>query len=292
MFYLKDLLLWGLVSVHVIGAAFLFRRLLPGESRWLAFLFPELVFVLACNFVEHDVAVTGLRLLLPVTTVGAVAAIFWRGSPWRAMRAPTFIFLAAFTFTLGLRLLRPSIADAQDGLGDLHVMGAFLYGQTLPAEGVWMAPVKLESYYCIAHYGASVLTRLFGVEIGTGFNLSEALLSAYIYFIAGGIAWHLSRGRLWITILCVVLTASAATGSAGYVWLTIKGVLYPDNIITPHSLVDIDPPPDSFLVHDLAPIGAYGRHILIPPGYGGWMGYLHSTQTGQMLIGLTISCAG
>ena len=68
MLILKDLLLWALVLVHVVGAAFLFRRLLPRESRWLAFLLPEIAFVLLGNFVEHEIALTHLRLLLPLTS--------------------------------------------------------------------------------------------------------------------------------------------------------------------------------------------------------------------------------
>lgn len=285
MLYLKDLLLWGSVAVHVIGMAFLFRRIFPRESRWLAFIFPEAAFVLLCNFLEHQFALTQLQLLLPVTTMGSVLAILWQGSPWRVMRLPTFLFLAAFTFAVAVRMLRPSVDDAQDGYGDLHVIADFLYGQKLPAESTWMTPFKMESYYYLAHYGASVLIRFFGVEIGTGYNLSSALLSAYIYFVAGGLAWHLSRGKLWVTILCFVLTASGSTGISGYVWLVAQN-LYPDNTVNVYALFDLDKRPDIFLINHLTPIGPYGRHILLPPGYPMWAGYFHSTQTGQLLIGL------
>jgi hypothetical protein len=287
MLILKDLLIWALVAGHVIGAAFAFRRLLPGESRWLAFLLPEIVFVLLGNFVEHEIPLTHVRLLLPVTTVGSVLAIFWPRSPWRVMRLPSLLFLGAFTFTRGLRCVWPAISAAQDGGGDLAIMTAFLYGQTLPVEGTWMSSVKMESYYSLGHYGAALLTRFFGVEPGAGFNLSEALCSAYIYFIAGGLAWHLGRARVWIAILCMVLTASAATGTAGYVWLLVKNPV-PDNIITPHSLADLDPVPDLFLLRHLTPIGDYGRHLLLPPGYGAWMGYLHSTQIGQLIVAVAL----
>ena len=112
MLILKDLLLWALVLVHVVGAAFLFRRLLPRESRWLAFLLPEIAFVLLGNFVEHEIALTHLRLFLPLTTMGSVLAILWPGSPWRTMRLPSLLFVSAFTFTLGLRFFWPSIAAA------------------------------------------------------------------------------------------------------------------------------------------------------------------------------------
>jgi Uncharacterized membrane protein (DUF2298) len=288
MLILKDLLLWALVCIHVIGTAFLFKRLFPRDSRWLAFVFPEIVFVLLCNFVEHHVALTQLRLLLPVTTAVSVGAMAWPRSPWRTMRLPALIFLAAFTFTLGLRLLRPNIADTLDGIADLSVIADFLHGQTLPAEGTWLPPVKMEAYYCLTHYGASVLTRLFGVEPGTGFNLSSALISAYILFLAGGIAWQLGRGKVWIAALCVFLTAASATGCAGYLWLTTTP-LFPDNVIDPYSLNDLKPTPDNLLLRHLTPIDVYYfRHILMPPGYGSWVGYVHSTQAAQFLIGLNL----
>jgi len=62
MLILKDLLLWALVLVHVVGMAFLFRRIFPRDSRWLGFVFPEVLFVLLGNFVEHHVARAELRL--------------------------------------------------------------------------------------------------------------------------------------------------------------------------------------------------------------------------------------
>lgn len=81
MLYLRALLLWGLVSVHILGSAFLFRRLFPRESRWLAFVVPAIVVVFLCNFVEHHLALTALGLALPLTTIGSVAAIAGAKSP-------------------------------------------------------------------------------------------------------------------------------------------------------------------------------------------------------------------
>ena len=66
MLILKALLLGSIVAVHVVGAAFVFRRIFPRDSRWLAFVLPELLFVLLCNFGEHLVPLTYLRGLLPL----------------------------------------------------------------------------------------------------------------------------------------------------------------------------------------------------------------------------------
>ena len=220
MFVLKIIMLWGLVAVHIVGAAFLFRRVFPRESVWLAFVVPELLVVLVCNFIEHQFALTHLALLLPLTTAASVASIFWPKRPWRVMRLPTLIFFGAYGFTFFLRLLRPNIADARDGIPDLSMIANYTYGQTLPAESTWLPPIKMEVYYCFEHYAASVLIRLLAVDIGTGFNICTALLSAYLFFLAGAIAWHLSRGKLWIVILMLVLTALAGPGDTGYLWLT------------------------------------------------------------------------
>ena len=283
MVILKDILLWILVSVHVVGTAFLFRRLFPRESVWLAFVIPEIIFVLACNFIEYHIPLTQLPLLLPLTTMASIGLIFWPKSPWRVMRLPTLIFLGVFAFTLTLRILRPSIEDSRDGIPDLSLIANYMFGQTLPPESTWLPPIKMESYYCLEHYGASLLIRLLGIDIGTGFNLSVALLLAYVYFLASAVAWHLSRGKLWIVILTPVLIASAATGDAGYLWLAIKNT-NPENVIDPYSLVDDKTNEGNWLVSQLTPLNYYDRHLLMSPGYGSWMGCLHSAQTGQLII--------
>jgi len=283
MVFLRVLLLWGLVSVHVVGAAFLFRRLFPSESRWLAFLVPELVIVLVCNFVEHHTALTALRFVLPVTTIGSVVLIAGPKRPWRIMRLPTLIFLGAFAFSLVVRALRPDIEDCRDGIYDLGIISNFMFGQTLPVESTWLPPVKLLYYYCLAHYGASVLIRLLGVDLGTGLNLCTALLSTYIYFLAGAIAWHLGRGKLWIAILMPTLTACGATGAVGYLVLTLKD-LVPVNIVDLNSLLVNQPLPDNWLLQQMTPVDEKQGRELLPPGIGSWMGSFHSMIAGQLVF--------
>ena len=275
-------MLWALVAVHVVGAAFWFRRLVPRESVWLAFIVPEILVVLVCNFIEYQFALTHLALLLPVTTAASVAGIFWPKCPWRVMRLPTLVFLGSFGFTFFLRLLRPNIEDVRDGMPDLSMIANYLYGQTLPAESTWLPPVKMEVYYCFEHYAASVLIRLFGVDIGTGFNISTALLSGYVCFLAGAIAWHLSRKR-WIVMLMVALTACAGPGDAGYLQMTCRW-LDPQNLIDPYSMIGNGSVPGNWFLRHLTPIDTYAQHLLMPPSYGVWVGCFHSAQAGQLLV--------
>lgn len=287
MFILKAILLGTLVAVHIVGGAFLFRRLFPRESVWLGFLVPEILVVLVCNFIEYHIALTNLRLLLPLTTAGSVASIIWPKCPWRVMRLPTLLFLGAFAFTLTLRLLRPNIEDARDGICDLSVIADFMYGQRLPAESTWLPPLKMEYYYYFEHYGASVLIRLLGIDLGTGFNLCVALLSAYTLFLVSAIAWHLTHGKVWIVLLIFALTAFAGPGDTGYLWLTTKA-LDPISLMNPLSLINGNTIPDNWFLRQLTNIPAADQHVLMSPAYGGWTGCFHSAQTGQLLICFSI----
>jgi hypothetical protein len=285
--FLRGLLLWGIISVHVVGAAFLFRRLFPGESRWLAFIVPGVVAVLFCNFIEHTIALTFLGALLPFTAGGSIWAMVAPKSPWRVMRLPSLLFVSAFAFNVVLRALLPNIATSSDGISDLGIVSDFLFGQTLPPDSSWGPPVKLLYYYYLEHYGASLLIRVLGVDPGTGFNLSVALLSAYFYFMAGAAGWLIGRGRLWIALLMPLLTACAATGTSGYLWLTISGVTW-ENVINLHSALGDSGADHNWLLRQLTTIYCSDQPVLTPPGFGGWTGSLHSVQAGQCVIGLAL----
>ena len=110
LFLIRFCLLWSLVSLHVVGGAVLFRRLFPRESPWFGFVVPALALVLFMNFVEHEVAIPSLRMLLPFTTLGCPWLIVQRFQDQipKRLRLPTVIFLASFAFTLFLRFLRPT----------------------------------------------------------------------------------------------------------------------------------------------------------------------------------------
>lgn len=281
MLIIRFCLLWSLVSLHVVGGAVLFRRLFPRESPWFGFFVPELILVLVMNFTEHQIAIPSLRFLLPFTTLGCLWLIVSPQTRWRRLRLPAIIFAASFAFTLFLRFLKPDIAAARDGIYDLQFISTFCMGQTLPAESIWIPPLKLISYYAFGHYGSSVLIRLFGLDIGTGFNVSAALISAWIYFLTAGIAWQIGRRKLWITLAALVLVACAATGSVGYLCLTIKD-LTPEDIASLYSRYDTHEE-HNLLFHYLKPVYMYDRHELLVPGWASWMGIFHSTSLGQFL---------
>src|ERR1700682_5917602 len=113
MLLIRALLLWSIISLHIVGGAAVFRRLFPRESPWFGFIVPGLTLVLVMNFVEHLIALPSLLWLLPFTTVGLIWAITRPQTDWKGLRLPACIFLGAFAFTLTLRSLRPDILSVR-----------------------------------------------------------------------------------------------------------------------------------------------------------------------------------
>ncbi len=83
MLLARALLLWSVISIHVIGGAILFRRLFPRESVWFGFIVPPLVFISMLNFIEHMVAVPFLVGLSPLTTLCSLWALLQLRGHWR-----------------------------------------------------------------------------------------------------------------------------------------------------------------------------------------------------------------
>ncbi|MEI9998503.1 MAG: DUF2298 domain-containing protein [Verrucomicrobiota bacterium] len=219
MLILQALLLWAIVSALMTGGAMLFHRLFPAESPWLGFIVPPLALVAALNFLEHLVALPVLLYLLPVLLAGTLWMALAGKYYTRALVLPTGVFLAAFAFTFAVRCLQADISFTSDGVSDLNMINNFLQGQRLPPPDTWLPPFRFEWYYDLQHYAASVLVRLLGVKIGTGYNVAHALLSALICVAGAGAAHRLSGGRLLVTLAVPFLIEAAATGSAAYLIL-------------------------------------------------------------------------
>jgi hypothetical protein len=279
MLLIRAILLWSIISLYVVGGAAVFRRFFPKESPWFGFIVPSLALVIIMNFIEHMVAVPSLLWLLPFTTLGFIWAIFHPEVNWKGFRLPTGIFLASFAFTLTQRALRPDILGVRDGIPDLGLMASFCLGAKVPPPISWYPDLPLSHYYALGHYAMSVLTRLLGLDVGTGFNLSSALLSAFDYFIAAAAAWRISRQKVWITLLAPLLMAGSATGATVYLWFTVPN-------LDPNEADDIfsglnnpnNHSPLLKLLHDGC------RNELMPPGAWSWAGSFHSTCGGLFLV--------
>jgi hypothetical protein len=244
---------------------------------------PALALVVLLHFIEHMVAIPSLLWLLPITTSVLIWNIFNPKLNWKGLRLPTAIFLASFAFTLTQRAFRPDLTATRDAIPDLGLMASFCFGDKVPPPISWAPDLPLSRYYILDHYGMSVLTRLLGIDVGTGFNLSSALLSAFDCLLTAAAAWRISRQKIWITILAPILTLGAATGATAYLWYTVPN-LNPneaDDIFSGHDDPDNHSPLLN-LIKDRC------SHELMPPGAWSWAGSLHSTCGGLFLVLLLV----
>jgi hypothetical protein len=210
-----------LIGLHVIGAAALFRRFFPRESPWFGFIVPIFLPIIALNFIEHFVALPNLGWLLPLTTTGMIWALIKPGFSWEGLKFPSVLFVATFSFMLLMRCTRPDVVVFTEGAVDLTRVLNFSMGEKVPPTDSWMPPFDSGTYYSFQHYGASVLKRLFSVDIGTAYNLSFALLHALLCQTGAAVAFVISR-RKWVAAMTVVILAAGASGSAPILMLLGK----------------------------------------------------------------------
>lgn len=219
-----------LILAHVIGAAVLFRRLFPRESPWFGFFVPTLGLMCALNFAEHYVALPRLGLLLPFTLAGLIWAMLKSGVAWRGLKFPAILFAVVFTFTVALKCLSPDIPNWTEGIGDMTRVLEYCMGDKVPPTDCWMPPYNRAGYYSFQHYGASLLTRLFSVDIGTGYNLAFALLAALTALTGAGAAYSISGKRKWVSSATVFVLLAGSTGGA--LFLVFMGTHEPDYVLS------------------------------------------------------------
>lgn len=214
MLLLRAVLLELLVCFHVIGGAVIFRRLFPRESPWLAFIVPTLIVMSVFNFLEHFIAMPGLGWLLPVSIIGLGVAIFRPGYSWEGLRFPAGVFVGLFTWALFIRCMNPVITANTEGVADMARVLDFCLGSTLPPVDTWCPPYDHGGYYTFQHYGASLLKRLFSLDIGTGYNMGYVLLNTLTLFAGAGAAYVISGGRVWVTLATLAALLGNYNGSS------------------------------------------------------------------------------
>jgi len=234
MLLIRVVILAALVGLHVAGGAVVFRRLFPRESAWWGFFAPTLALLFALDFIEHLVAVPYLMWLLPLSTAALLWAVATSGRAAKALRVPGVIFLAAFAFTLLIKCLQPDINFyCTEDLTDTNRILNFCLGDKLPPTDSWLPPYPHTGYYTFMQYGASVMKRLLSIDVGTANNVGSALVSAFTLLGAGAAAYSLTRGRLLVSVLVVVLYAAGFTGSSPSV------TIFQPNDPSPTASVDI-----------------------------------------------------
>jgi hypothetical protein len=278
-------LLWAVVAINILGGALLFKRFFPRESPWFGFVIPELALLVVLNFLEYIIALPSLLLLAPIGTLGSLWLILHPRTKWRGVILPAAIFLSVFTFALGLRALIPDISVSRDGLCDIGIVSSFCLGDKLPPIDSWLPYYRDAYYYAFIEYAGSVVIRILGVDVGTGYNISVALVEANICFAGAAAAWRLSRGKVWVTVAMAFLIQAAATGSSAFLWLTSKPVDALGTINPYHVLEQ-----NIYLQAWLRQIDPYAQPDLMVPGSWSWLGGFHATTGGQYLVLLSFWC--
>jgi len=226
MLLLRAALLEILVCFHVIGGAVVFRRIFPRESPWLAFIIPIFVVMCVFNFTEHFIAMPDLGWLLPFTIGGLLWAIGRPGYSWEGLRLPSILFLVIFTWDFFIMAQNPSITCNTEGVADMARVLDFCLGNTLPPVDTWCPPYDHGGYYSFQHYGASLVKRLFSLDIGTGYNMGYNLLNTLTCFVGAGAAYCVSGRKMWVAVAAAVVLLANFTGSSVFLlyWNTVHFV--------------------------------------------------------------------
>ena len=241
MLFLRVVLLELLVCFYVIGGAVVFRRLFPRESTWLAFILPTLIVMVGFNFLEHFIAMPNLVWLLPFTFVGLGWAIIRPGYSWEGLRLPTILFVAVFTWALFIKCLNPSITCNTEGVADMARVLDFCLGDKLPPTDTWCPPYDHGGYYSFQHYGASLLTRLFALDIGTGYNMGYNLLNTLTCLVGAGAAYAISGKKTWVAVVTLLVLLANFTGAAVllFFWDSVHPVPGLFNVFDSRLAIDI-----------------------------------------------------
>jgi hypothetical protein len=214
MLLLRAGLLELLVCFHVIGGAVVFRRLFPRESPWLAFIVPIFIVMSACNFIEHFVALASPGWLLPFTLLGLLWAIGRPGYSWEGLLLPCILFLVIFTWDLFIMAQNPSITCNTEGVADMARVLDFCLGNKLPPVDTWCPPYDHGGYYSFQHYGASLVKRLFSLDIGTGYNMGYNLLNTLTVFVGAGAAYSISGRKTWVAVATLLVLLANFSGAS------------------------------------------------------------------------------
>jgi hypothetical protein len=266
------------MCVNVVGAAVLFRRLFPRESPWFCFVFPILILLSALDFIEHFVALTNLGWLLPFLIGGLVWTMVKPGFSWEGLRFPTVLFLILFSVIFGLRSTAPEITNISEAISDLVRVLNYSLGTTLPQIDSFLPTCHDDTYYSFQHYAASIVKRLFAVDLGTAYNISYAFLLSWLCLTGAGVA-HSISGKKWIAVAMAIILLGAWTGSCALLLLTEHGFDY--DLST--SLNDgWDDPKNPFFwlcAHDQT----HPRILLQPPMVNFYWSEYHATLGGNFI---------
>ena len=122
----------------------------------------------------------------------------------------------SFGLHLGVshQCLVPDITCNTEGVADMARVLDFCLGSKLPAMDTWCPPYDHGGYCTFQHYGASLLKRLFSLDIGTGYNMGFTLLNTLTLLVGTGAAYAISGKRTWVAVVTLLVLLANFTGAA------------------------------------------------------------------------------
>lgn len=286
----------GLVLTNFTGLTLAVHGSL--NSYALAKVASPILLCLLLFFLEHLHGFGNISWLWPLTT--AISAFFIMRKVatlrhhWRIEAA----FIASFVYALMWRYAFPDIDANSEKLTNLHFIGSFMGGATLPPVDTWLPPYKLDIYYTFQQYSASLMGRLFGLDVGTTFNIGLcSVIALTITASATAIAKFCPEPRLRYLVL-----AAFVVGGTGASLLIHFMMDKPPELWS--SMRFIGEISDPNLIN--TPLGAWVREMAYPPNptathiasklpsetfsYLAYLGDFHAPVSGFLLLSLALMC--
>jgi hypothetical protein len=203
----------AILMLNVAGLTLLASRLLP--EFVLARAAGILMFCLSMFFIEHFVGLGNLSWVWPFATL-ASAFVIWRNRAQlgeKNYRHAELVFLLAFLYGFMWRYSFPDIDPNSEHLSDLYYIANYMPGELLPPLDRWYPPHVFNFYYSFQHYAAALMARIFGMDVGTAYNIAFGVVMA----LPVTLAWYITSRFIktgWHRILLMVVFISGGTGSS------------------------------------------------------------------------------
>jgi uncharacterized protein DUF2298 len=183
------------------------------SERWLghypvAKVVGILCFCLLLFHLEHFIGLGKLQWFWPFSTTASGYVLYryrkrYIDGLWKA----ELVLAIGFMYGLLWRCAFPDIAGGSEALADLSFVSNYSTGMTLPPQDNWLPGYSFNFYYAFQHYGAALLGRILGLEVGYSLNLAFALLLALLV----SLSWYIAGifCPRWLPKLIVVITVMA-----------------------------------------------------------------------------------
>jgi uncharacterized membrane protein len=295
-----------LIWVNLAGLALAVTRWIPHYA--IAKTAGVLGLCLGLFFIEHFYGFGNLYWVWPLTTAASVWCLYQKRDQLKATAWNELPFVLSFLYIFAWRFGFPDIYPSSERITDLYFISNYLPGTTLPPVDNWFPPYTYSFYYSLQFYGAALLGRIFGVEVGVTYQLSFCV----IFALGANLVWWVAAQlvpRPAPRVLLAVALILGGTGVSPFMPWLVKNET-PQNIDTvrnhDHMLMwagtrfigDSDGLINTEVGKELFPMpkGPDGKVQEVPElpletfGYYGYLGDYHPPLSSFLLLFLAIAC--